>query len=142
MMRHPLVTICGVLLSLPIYAAQQSDAARTLTESPVSAMSLLQTLLGLVLVLGCIVLVAWLLKRSNSFHTAASGQLKMIAGLPLGTRERAVLVQVGDKQLLLGVTPQQISLLHTLETPLATDQPIQGEFASKLRQLMQQGKSR
>lgn len=139
-MKHWLLSISSVLLSLPVYAAEQAETARTLTESPVSAMNLLQTLLGLVLVLGCIVLVAWLLKRSNSFHTAASGQLKILAGLPLGTRERAVLVQVGDKQLLLGVTSQQVTLLHTLETPLTTEQPTQGDFANKLRQLMQQGK--
>jgi flagellar protein FliO/FliZ len=140
MMKTCLVSITAALLSLPVYAAEQADTARTLTESPVSAMTLLQTLLGLVLVLGCIVLVAWLLKRTNSFHTAASGQLKVIAGLPLGTRERAVLIQVGEKQLLLGVTSQQVSLLHTLDTPLNTDQPAQGDFATKLRQLMQQGK--
>jgi flagellar protein FliO/FliZ len=140
-MKYWLSSLFSLLLALPVIAAEQADSARTLTESPVSAMSLLQTLLGLVLVLGCIVLVAWLLKRSNSFHTAASGQLKVIAGLPLGTRERAVLVQVGDKQLLLGVTSQQISLLHTLDTPITTEQPAQGDFANKLRQLMTQGKA-
>lgn len=140
-MKYWLSSLFSLMLALPVIAAEQADSARTLTESPVSAMSLLQTLLGLVLVLGCIVLVAWLLKRSNSFHTAASGQLKVIAGLPLGTRERAVLVQVGDKQLLLGVTSQQISLLHTLDTPINTEQPAQGDFANKLRQLMTQGKA-
>lgn len=140
-MNYWLFSISSMLLCLPVTAAEQADTARTLTESPVSAMNLLQTMLGLILVLGCIVLVAWLLKRSNSFHTAASGQLKVIAGLPLGTRERAVLVQVGDKQLLLGVTSQQVSLLHTLETPLSTEQPAQGDFANKLRQLMSQGKA-
>lgn len=140
MMKSWLLSLSSAVISLPVYAAEQADTARTLSESPVSAISLLQTLLGLVLVLGCIVLVAWLLKRSNSFHTAASGQLKIIAGLPLGTRERAVLVQVGDKQLLLGVTTQKISLLHTLDTPLSTEQSPQSDFANKLRQMLQTGK--
>ncbi len=127
------------LLSLPLLAAEKADSARTLTESPLSAVNLMQTLLGLLLVLACIVLVAWLLKRSNSFHSAASGKLKVIAGLPLGTRERAVLIQVGDEQLLLGVTPQQINLLHKLDTPLNTDNVGQtSDFAGKLRQIMQQ----
>jgi flagellar protein FliO/FliZ len=139
-MKYWLFSFFSFVLALPVLAVEQGDSARTLTESPLSAMSLLQTLLGLVLVLGCIVLVAWLLKRSNSFHTAASGQLRVIAGLPLGARERAILVQVGDKQLLLGVTSQQISLLHTLDTPINTEQPVQGDFANKLRQLMTQGK--
>ena len=135
----PILSFCGLwLLALPLYAAEQTDTARTLSESPVSASSLLQTLLGLILVLVCIALVAWLLKRSNSFHTAANGKMKVIAGLPLGTRERAVLVQVGDEQLLLGVTPQQINLLHKLDTPLEVDSANNSDFAGKLRQIMQQ----
>lgn len=138
MMKHILSFSSLWLLALPLYAAEQADNARTLSESPVSASSLLQTLLGLILVLVCIALVAWLLKRSNSFHTAANGKMKVIAGLPLGTRERAVLVQVGDEQLLLGVTPQQINLLHKLDSPLQVDSQQGGDFAGKLRQIMQQ----
>jgi flagellar protein FliO/FliZ len=135
----PILSFCGLwLLALPLYAAEQTDTARTLSESPVSASSLLQTLLGLILVLVCIALVAWLLKRSNSFHTAANGKMKVIAGLPLGTRERAVLVQVGEEQLLLGVTPQQINLLHKLDTPLEVESANNSDFAGKLRQIMQQ----
>ena len=135
----PILSFCGLwLLALPLYAAEQTDTARTLSESPVSASSLLQTLLGLILVLVCIALVAWLLKRSNSFHTAANGKMKVIAGLPLGTRERAVLVQVGEEQLLLGVTPQQINLLDKLDTPLEVDSANNSDFAGKLRQIMQQ----
>ncbi|MCX4192944.1 flagellar biosynthetic protein FliO [Methylophaga sp. OBS1] len=126
------------LLSFPLYAAEQQESARTLSQSPLSAMSLLQTVMGLVLVLGCIVLVAWLLKRTTSFHTAANGKMKVIAGLPLGTRERAVLVQVGDEQLLLGVTPQQVNLLYKLDTPLPTGNTERADFAGKLRQIMQQ----
>lgn len=130
----------ALLLSLPVRAAQQTETARTLNESPLSAGNLVQTLLGLLLVLACIVLVAWLLKRSSSFHMAASGKLKVIASIPLGPRERAVLVQIGDEQLLLGVTPQQINTLHKLEQPLPIDPTagMSGDFAGKLRQMMQQ----
>jgi len=134
------ISLFVLLFSLPLSAAEQSETARTLTESPLSAMNLVQTFLGLLLVLICIVLVAWLLKRSNSFHTAASGKLKVIAGIPLGTRERAVLVQIGDEQILLGVTPQQINMLHKLETPLDVNNQttMTSDFAGKLRQIMQQ----
>lgn len=137
-MKPLLLSCSALLLSLPLYAAEQTEKAKTLSESPLSAVNLLQTLLGLLLVLACIVVVAWLLKRSNSFHTAASGKLRVIAGLPLGTRERAVLIQVGDEQLLVGVTPQQVSLLHKLEKPLPVDTAQAGDFAGKLRQMMSQ----
>jgi flagellar protein FliO/FliZ len=137
-MKKCLLSSSVWLLSFPLYAAEKQEGARTLSESPLSAMSLLQTVMGLVLVLGCIVLVAWLLKRTTSFHTAANGKMRVIAGLPLGTRERAVLVQIGDEQLLLGVTPQQVNLLHKLEKPLAADSRERPDFAGKLRQIMQQ----
>ena len=139
MMRCLFTTSSLWLLSFPLLAAEKTDSARTLTESPLSAVNLMQTVLGLLLVLGCIVLVAWLLKRSNSFHSATSGKLKVIAGLPLGSRERAVLIQIGDEQLLLGVTPQQINVLHKLDTPLNTGNDNHAsDFAGKLRHIMQQ----
>jgi len=139
-MRRFVTQASMLLLSMPLFAAEQTEKARTLTESPLSAVNLLQTLMGLLLVLACVVLVAWLLKRTNSFHTAANGKLKVIAGIPLGSRERAVLVQIGDEQILLGVTPQQINTLHKLETPLsvASGNGISSDFAGKLRKIMQQ----
>lgn len=139
-MRRFVTQASMLLLSMPLFAAEQTEKARTLTESPLSAVNLLQTLMGLLLVLARVVLVAWLLKRTNSFHTAANGKLKVIAGIPLGSRERAVLVQIGDEQILLGVTPQQINTLHKLETPLsvANSNGISSDFAGKLRKIMQQ----
>ena len=137
-MKKLIISLTMGLTSFALCAAEQTETARTLTQSPISAVSLLQTFLGLALVLACIVLVAWLLKRTNSFHTAANGKLKVIAGLPLGTRERALLVQVGDEQLLLGVTSQTVSLLHKLDTPISVETGTQSDFAAKLRHIMQQ----
>lgn len=139
-MKRLFFTVSVLLLSMPLWAAESTEKARTLTQSPLSAVNLLQTVMGLLIVLGCVVLVAWLLKRSNSFHTAANGKIKVIAGIPLGTRERAVLVQIGDEQILLGVTPQQINTLHKLEKPLNVEnkQGSPSDFAGKLRKIMQQ----
>jgi len=139
-MKRLFFAFSSMLLTMSLSAAEQPETARTLTESPLSAVNLLQTVMGLLLVLACVFLVAWLLKRSNSFHTAANGKLKVIAGIPLGTRERAVLVQIGEEQILLGVTPQQINTLHTLEKPLSVENnhSMSSDFAGKLRKIMQQ----
>ena len=120
-----------------IASAATDESAKTFSHSPLATVNLIQTLLGLILVLGCIVLVAWLLKRSNRFHTTINGQLKVIAGLPLGTKERLILVQVGSEQVLLGVTSQQITLLNKLETPISTDQSDKRDFAEKLKDMVQ-----
>ena len=37
----------------------------------------------------------------------------------MGPRERVVLLQVGDTQLLLGVTPGRIQSLHVLDQPVS-----------------------
>lgn len=137
-MRHFLFISTLWLLSFPLYAAEQQEGARSLSESPLSAINLLQTIMGLILVLGCVVLLAWLLRRTGRFHTAANGKMKVIAGLALGTRERIVLIQAGEEQLLLGVTPQQINLLHKLETSLPADKDQGLDFGGKLRQILQQ----
>lgn len=91
-----------------------SSAGKTMTHSPMSSTALIETLLGLGTVLAIIVLLAWLIRRTGRFQGSANGEIKMIAGLPLGTRERAVLLEVSGERILVGVTPQQIRTLHIL----------------------------
>lgn len=42
----------------------------------------------------------------------------MISNVSLGAKERLIVVQVNDEQLLLGVTNQQITLIEKLSKPL------------------------
>ena len=85
--------------------------------------SLWQLTLGMVAVLGLILGIAWLLKRSGRFQMAAGGSLRVLGGLSMGTRERVVLLQVGETQLLLGVAPGRVQTLHVLEQPLDSGKP-------------------
>ena len=74
-------------------------------------------ILSLLMVLGLIIISALVLKRFN-LTQQSSNQLKVIASLSLGAKERVVVVQIGEQQVVLGVCPQQISLLKDLETPI------------------------
>lgn len=130
------VITTALIAMLPMMAQ-----AEKVNSTPVNASSVLQTIFGLILVLAIIVLLGWLLKRSQYFHAAHHGQLKVLGAVSLGTREKAVLIQVGEQQLLLGVTPQQINTLHTLSEPLpvrVTHIKQSDSFAEKLKQMMQQ----
>ncbi|RDE23023.1 flagellar biosynthetic protein FliO [Motiliproteus coralliicola] len=80
--------------------------------------ALAQLVVGLVLVLLLFVVLAWLVKRSGVAGGFAHSRMKVISTLPLGARERAVLVQVGDRQLLLGVAPGRVSLLQSFDKPV------------------------
>jgi len=82
--------------------------------------SLLQVLLGLVVVLALIAGAAWASRRLNRLRLGAAGSgLRVLGGLAVGARERVVLVEVGGTQLLLGVAPGRVQALHVLATPLA-----------------------
>lgn len=107
-------------------------------SDPDMAGSLIQTSLGLLVVLAVIGGAAWAFKRFGHFQSGVQGKLKVVGGVSLGSRERVVLLQVGNQQLVVGVAPGQIQTLHVLDEPL----PTEGEnetatsFSDKLQSVM------
>lgn len=66
----------------------------------------------LFVVLALIPLVLWGLRKLQNVRPGGAGPALQLAGqLALGARERVVLVRVGERLLVLGVTPQQVALL-------------------------------
>jgi flagellar protein FliO/FliZ len=99
----------------------------------------------MLLVLGLIVAIAWVLKRSARFQTAAGGGLRILGGLSMGTRERVVLLQVGETQLLVGVAPGRVQTLHVLDKPLESMHGAVSavpRFADQLGRLLNKEKTR
>ncbi len=80
-------------------------------------------IMSLMMVLALIVVSAWVLKKFNMVNKSGAG-MKVITSLPLGNKEKLVVVQVGEEQLLLGVTNQQVNLIKPLEKPLEVGAPI------------------
>ena len=104
--------------------------------------SLWQMTLGMLLVLGLILAMAWLLKRSGRFQMGAGGGLRVLGGLSMGSRERVVLIQAGETQLLLGVAPGRVQTLHVLEQPLQPQRVASGPgFAEQLGRLLNKDKA-
>lgn len=129
------------VLAMTAELSNSTLAAKTLTTPPVSRGALLETLFGLFIVLACIAFLAWLLRRTGRFQTTANGEMKIITSLALGPRERAILLQVGEQQILVGVTSQNVQTLHLLETPVNTSaikSPSNTRFSEKFQQIMQQ----
>jgi len=92
----------------------KSNTAKTLNSQPIASGALLETIIGLALILALIFALAWLIRRTGKFQTSSNGEIKMIAGLSLGQRERAVLLEIEGERILVGVTSQQIQTLHVL----------------------------
>lgn len=111
---RPLPPVIACLLATPAYAAE-----------PVSGMTdgLVQMVLGLTVVVGLLLGSLWLIKRLSTPGGAARG-MKILGALPVGPRERIVLVEIADKVLVLGITAAGINALHTLErSQLPQDDP-------------------
>jgi len=100
-------------------------------------MDAMSMIMSLLMVLAVIVVSAMVLKRFQGAQQAING-LKIVTSLHLGSKEKLVVVQAGEKQLLLGVTPQQITLLETLDEPLVTSKESSVDFAQSLAKLLKQ----
>ncbi|ADU69700.1 flagellar biosynthetic protein FliO [Pantoea sp. At-9b] len=85
------------------------------------------------LILAC----GWLARRLGFAPKAVSGQaLKVSASVQVGQRERVVIVDTHDARLVLGVTAQQITHLHSLP-PLAPEDRVAQPAPQDFRQLLQ-----
>lgn len=99
---------------------------------------------GLVVVIGLILVLAWILRRLPGAPGPGRHVIEVLAVRPVGTRERLLLVQVGEEQILLGLTPTGIRHLHTLQerVVIPPTQPPAGDFASLLRRVRDKTETR
>ncbi|MCL6414470.1 flagellar biosynthetic protein FliO [Aestuariirhabdus sp. Z084] len=136
--------ISRLLVILLLFCSGFSVAAeeiKTKTSPEVmSAGSMVQVLGGLLLVVALIFVISWLMRRVSGITVGHGGKLKVLAGIPLGPRDRLVLVKVGDKQILLGASPGRINTLHVFDEPVIedSDEPA-SDFAQKLQEIVKRG---
>nr|WP_150764558.1 flagellar biosynthetic protein FliO [Pseudomonas fluorescens] len=143
-MRDLLGVAPGLALALPfnVLAAEPLATAATAAAPAVSsgvAGQLTQLVFGLLLVLGLIFFLAWLLRRVQQAGPAGKGQvIELIGSRALGPRDRLMLVQVGNEQILLGLSPGSITALHVLKEPVQvpSTEKTTPEFALRLMELM------
>ncbi|MGL6246826.1 flagellar biosynthetic protein FliO [Pseudomonas sp.] len=138
--------VLGLLLALPfsVLAAEPVATAATVAATPAAgsgvAGQLTQLVFGLLLVLGLIFFLAWLLRRVQQAGPAGKGQvIEIVGSRALGPRDRLMLVQVGNEQILLGLSPGTITALHVLKEPIevpTTTASATPEFAQHLLKIL------
>ena len=123
-MNKVLGSLPGLALALP-FSVLAAEPVATATAAAAPAVSsgvagqLTQLVFGLLLVLGLIFFLAWLLRRVQQAGPAGKGQvIELIGSRALGPRDRLMLVQVGNEQILLGLSPGTITALHVLKEPV------------------------
>lgn len=77
--------------------------------------SLFKMILGLMLVLGLMAGVAYLLRRMLPGVGHQYSTVHIVGSASVGTRERVVVLEVGDRWLVVGVAPGQVSAIANLE---------------------------
>ena len=119
------------VLALPTLARATDGPLETST-------GVAQMLLGMLMVLAMLAGTLWLLKRLALPRGSASGMLRVVAGTPVGPRERVVILEVGGTWLVLGVAPGRVSALAEVpRQELPADANVPGkDFAGWLKQVI------
>lgn len=87
--------------------------------APVVGGSEIQSMgLSMLLVVAAIVLLGWLYSRSRFLAGGSGGIINVIASRALGPKERLLVVEVADQQLLVGMTSTAVQTLHVFENPI------------------------
>lgn len=109
-----------------------SHAAEGVAGSVFSVLGSLALIIGLIVVLGVVA-------RKLNRQTQAGRHVRILQVVSLGLKEKLVLIQMEDRRLLLGVTPQRISVLDQREGVLADAEPADDDFARRLYEMIGKG---
>ena len=128
--------LAGLLLAL-VWPARLPAAENlpTSLKPPVGAGEILSLGTGLILVVGAILVVGWLYARAQGLRGSSGNAISVVASRSLGAKERILVVDVGGKQLVLGMTANQIQTLHVLDEPILDEKAATqgGLFADRFR---------
>lgn len=123
--------LLGSLLAWPVLAQTPVEPiGRSSSMDAFSLSNMLNMFMGLAIVVALILGLAWILRKYGRLPGNNLVNMKVIGGLSLGTREKAVLIEVENTRLLIGVAPGHIQTLHVLGT--------QGEPSSAFDKTLQQ----
>jgi flagellar protein FliO/FliZ len=109
---HAAVAAAPTLSGARLFAGSPGASA------PVGFGGVVSVSLALLAVLAAIFAVAWLARRMRGFGNRVGNALEVLADVPLGPKERAVLIRLGAEQILVGVAPGRVSALHVLREPV------------------------
>lgn len=99
--------------------ADAATQAATATVETVSfAEALMSIVLPLALVIGALVVTLWLIRRHGKFGSGTA-LLKVIQILPVGPREKIVVLADGERRFAIGVTPHTITPLTEIRQSVA-----------------------
>ena len=99
--------------------------------------NLLNIVFFLLVTIAAIMGLAWLVHKTRLLRLSGQGRqlLKVRHMLPIGVKQKIAVLQVGQQQILVGITSQQINHLMTLTEPLESPEQDEG-FQKVLRRIL------
>jgi len=121
--------------------AAASDAPPTLPISPgVGGGDILSIGVSMFIVVAVIMVLGWFFSRSRLVGGGGSDVINVVATRALGPKERLMVVEVADQQLLVGMTATGVQTLHVFDKPVCVAEepgnPV--GFAGRLRTAFQE----
>lgn len=130
------IFICCFFISKPLLAeAEPIDKA---TPNPLDELDIFQVIAPLLMVIVLIFALAWLVKKMNTGIPAMGKDIEILSTTPLSGQSRLCLVRVAGKDMLIGVTATNISLLQAFDEPVVQTRPKENpsEFAEQFKKLL------
>lgn len=119
--------IAGLLNTTP--AALASAAAPGAATSG-SFGELLRVVLSLIAVVVMILAVGWLTRRMQARVRPGGQRVRCLETLAVGVKEKVLLLEVGERQLLVGASPSGLRTLLVLDEALPPPKPQAGTAAA------------
>jgi flagellar protein FliO/FliZ len=118
-----------------------TDATPSLPATPgLGGGDILNMGVSMLVVVAAIVILGWLYSRSRFVGGGNNDVINIVATRALGPKERLLVVEVADQQLLVGMTSTAVQTLHVFDTPVVVpskaDTPV--GFANRLRSAVQE----
>jgi flagellar protein FliO/FliZ len=104
-------------------AVMASAAAPAAAASGGSVGELLRVVLSLIAVVVMILAVGWLTRRMQSRVRPGGQRVRCLETLAVGVKERVLLLEVGERQLLVGASPSGLRTLLVLDERLPPPKP-------------------
>ena len=118
--------VTGLLISgwvSPLLAAPTNGDTTSALQIGPAGDYLLKSMLILVVLLAVMALLLKLLRRYGHLKKVTGNRIRVIEAISLGGQERALLVSVDDRELLLGVSQGRVEPLLTLSEGSTQLQP-------------------
>jgi flagellar protein FliO/FliZ len=128
----PVALTGALLMPGPLLAAVDKVAP----SLPIGSSELFSVGGGLIVVVLAIIVLGVIYARTQGLRTGSGGVINIIATQAIGPKERIAIVEVANKQLLIGMTTTSVQTLHVFDEPVAVAPEQRSSFSDRLKTLM------